>query len=446
MKKFICVILTALMLLSMLNVTAVAQLNIPEYIRVGLFYNSTAKTALTVSGENVSVNCEGVEPVISSTFSIGIGDYGFLINDTLYQTTTVEFIGENDVISVDGKPYRGYIRLLLTDKGINVINVVKLEEYLYGVLPLEMSTGWPVEALKAQAVCARTYAAKDIGRFEQYGFDVTDTTLSQVYGGIKVEKSDCTQAVDETRGMIATYNGKIAETYYFATSNGTTLDVKDVWGGTNYPYLVPVDDSLQSNVIKDNGKWSVKFTKSELTDIFKNKGVEIGEVIDVTADEYNEQGAVMKLTIKGADGSKTYTKGKTRDILALRSQTYSISKLTSGGTEKELSVLTADGKTKSRLGFSVTSANGIQTIANKVNVLSSDKIELYENTDGEFEGIEINGTGYGHGIGMSQNGAKALALDGYTFDNIIKHYYTGIELTNISLEETNDETVETVGL
>ncbi len=445
MKKYICIILTALVLISMFNLTAVAQLNIPEYIRVGLFYNTTAKTALTISGENVTVNCDGAEPVTNATFSIGIGDNGLLVNDVLYQTNSIEFVPENNIISVDGKQYRGYIRLLLTDKGINVINVVKLEEYLYGVLPLEMSTGWPIEALKAQAVCARTYAAKDIGRFEQYGFDVTDTTLSQVYGGIGVEKPDCTMAVDETKGMIATYGGKIAETYYFATSNGTTLDVKDVWGGTNYPYLVPVDDSMQSNVIKDNGKWKVKFTKSELTELFKNKGLEIGDVLDVTADEYNNQGAVMKLTVVGADGRKSYTKGKTRDILALRSQTYTITKLTSGGQEKELSVLTSNGSTKTKLGFCVATSSGTQNISNKVNVLSNDKIEFYENTNGEFEGIEINGTGYGHGIGMSQNGAKALALSGYTFDNIIKHYYTGIELTNISVEETENETVETVG-
>ena len=194
MKKFICVILTTVILISTLNITVGAQLNIPEYIRVGLFYNTTAKTALTLSGENVAVNCEGVEPVYNSSFTIGIGNYGILVNDILYQTNTVEFVSENNIISVDGKPYRGFIRLLLTDKGINVINVVKLEEYLYGVLPLEMSTGWPTEALKAQAVCARTYAAKDIGRFEEYGFDVTDTTLSQVYGGISVEKEDTTKA------------------------------------------------------------------------------------------------------------------------------------------------------------------------------------------------------------------------------------------------------------
>ena len=215
MKKIISVILAIAVLVTMLVTVAKAQLNIPEYIRVGLFYNTTAKTVVAISGENVAVTCEGAEPVYGTDFSISITEQGFYVNDVLYQTNILEFKAENEIINIDSKPYRGYVRLISNGNSFNVINVVKLEEYLYGVLPLEMATGWPMEALKAQAVCARTYAAKDVGRFEQYGFDVTDTTLSQVYGGMKVEKEDTTRAVDETRGLIATYNGKIAETYYF---------------------------------------------------------------------------------------------------------------------------------------------------------------------------------------------------------------------------------------
>lgn len=443
MKKIISLILAVTAVFSML-VSANAQLNIPEYIRVGLFYNTTAKNTIALSGENIQVLCEGVEPFCANQLSIGISEQGFSVNDVLYQTSKLEFVTENQIINIDGKPYRGYVRLISNGARFNVINVVKLEEYLYGVLPLEMATGWPIEALKAQAVCARTYAAKDVGRFEQYGFDVTDTTLSQVYGGINVEKEDTTRAVDETRGLIATYNGNIAETYYFATSNGTTLDVKDVWGSDKYPYLVPVDDSLQVNVKPDMGAWKVEYTKDELTELFAKKGLELGTIIDVTADEYNQQGAVMKLTFRGTDGSKSYTKGKTRDILNLRSQTYTLTKLTSGGEEKEFKVLSGKGTSVAKLNLSVISKDGTTTVSEKINVLSKDKIEMFENSKGDFTGIRLNGTGYGHGIGMSQNGAKALALEGYSFEEIIKHYYTGVELTNVSAEVTEDETVETV--
>lgn len=442
MKKITGIILAVLMIVMMIATPASAQLNIPQYIRVGLFYNTTAKTAITLSGENVGLQCEGVEPLYASAFSVSVSEGGFYVNDVLYQAETLEFVPDNGIITVDSKPYRGYIRLVSNGNSFSVINVVNLEEYLYGVLPLEMATGWPIEALKAQAVCARTYAAKDVGRFEQYGFDVTDNTLSQMYGGVNVEKEDTTRAVDETKGLIATYNGNIAETYYFATSSGTTLDVKDVWGSDKYPYLVPVDDSLQSEVIPDNGKWKVEYTKNELTELFESKGVDIGIVLDVSVDEYNQQGAVMKLTFSGADGSKTYTKGKTRDILNLRSQTYTLTKLTTGGESKILSVLTGKGNTSTTLNINVLSKEGQTAVADKVNVLSKDTVECYENKTGDFTGIRLEGTGYGHGIGMSQNGAKAMAKAGHTFDEIIKHYYTGVELTSVAAEETENEELE----
>lgn len=445
MKKIISLIIAVVVVLTFFTLPANAQLNIPEYIRVGLFYNTTAKNTLAISGENVQVVCDGVEPIYANQLSVSINEQGFCVNDVLYQTSTLEFVADNEIINIDSKPYRGYVRLISNGLSFNVINVVKLEEYLYGVLPLEMATGWPIEALKAQAVCARTYAAKDVGRFKQYGFDVTDTTLSQVYGGMKVEKKDTTRAVDETKGLIATYEGQIAETYYFSTSNGTTLDVKDVWGSDKYPYLVPVDDSLQANVKPDLGAWKVEYTKNELTELFEKKGLNLGTILDVTADEYNQQGAVMKLTFRGTNGTKSYTKGKTRDILNLRSQTYVLTKLTSGGEEKELKVLTGKGNSVTKLNLNVISKEGMTTVSDKVNVISKDKIEIYENSQGDFTGIRLNGTGYGHGIGMSQNGAKAMALEGYTFEEIIKHYYTGVELTNVSAEVAEDETVETVG-
>ena len=435
MKRLICLFIVVIMITFSISFSAMAQFDIPEYIRVGLFYNTTAKQALTISGENVCLKGDSFDSVTDNSYTIGIGESGFLINNVLYQVNNVEFFTENNIINVDGKPYRGYIRLLLTDKGINVINCVKLEEYLYGVVPLEMSTGWPVEALKAQAVCARTYAATQLGKFEKYGFDVTDNTLSQVYGGINAEKEDCTKAVDETRGMVATYNGNIAEVFYFATSNGTTLDVKDVWGSTTYPYLVPVDDSLQSSVIKDNGKWTVNYTKDELTDLFNKKGLDLGDIVDVNVDEYNKQGAVMKLTVKGTNESKSYTLGKTRDILSLRSQTYSINKITDKGSNIKLSVLTAAGLESSEIKMNVISADGINSVDKKVNVLSKDGTQVFESQDGEFTGIQITGYGYGHGIGMSQNGAKAFANAGYTYKQIIEHYFTGVEVKCVLQEE-----------
>lgn len=430
MSKLKKILACLCVLCSLVHIDVSADIIYPETVRVGLFYNNTALSAVNISSESLFLKGEGFEDIEGTSFNVGIGDGGFNINDTLYQLGKVEFHPNTGHIKVNSKPYRGYIRLLLTDKGINVINVVNTEEYLYGVVPLEMSTGWPIEALKAQALCARNYAISSIGRFEQYGFDLTDTTLSQVYGGVNVEKPDCTQAVEETRGMLVSYNGKLAETFYFSTSSGETLDVKDVWGSTNYPYLVSVDDSLQVNVKKDHGAWKATFTKSELTDIFNKKGLELGEIQDVTIDEYNEQNAVMKITFVGANGSKSYTKGSTRDVLSLRSQVYTMTKNTSGGESKEVTIKSSKGETKTKLAFNVASSKGVTAISDKVSVVTANGTSFIENVDGEFNGITLNGTGYGHGIGMSQNGAKALANAGYSFEQIIKHYFTGVEIYN----------------
>ena len=435
MKKIIAMLVVISLIMSFVSVNTYAQINIPEYIRVGLFYGSTAKQNVSLSADNVVVYCEGVPYATVPAVNVTIAPDGFLVNDVLYQAKVLEFVPVSGIINVNSKPYRGYVKLILTAEGITVINIAKLEEYLRGVLPLEMATGWPIEALKAQALCARTYAVSDIGRFEQYGFDVTDTTLSQVYGGVNVEKADCTRAVEETAGMVVTYNGKLAETYYFSTSSGVTLDVKDVWTSA-IPYLVPVDDSLQSNVIKDNGAWKVTYSKQELEELLIKKGVDLGEINSVTVDEYNAQGAVMKLTFKGTKGSKTYTKGKTRDILSLRSQVYTINTLSKTPTSLvTMSIIDKEGVENVSSSLNVLSSQGLMPLGGVFSIMGNNEVvNTPENTPQIFDGIEINGTGYGHGIGMSQNGAKALARAGYTAYQIITHYYTGVQVTGVNQE------------
>lgn len=155
---------------------------------------------------------------------------------------------ENDpyLLSVNGKRYRNYIEIRrYTDSDMTLINIINIEQYLYGVVPAEIEADAPLEAVKAQAVAARTYTYRNLNRYSNWGFDLTDTVSSQVYNGYDSERQSANRAVDETKGKKMLYNGNLAHVYYFASSGGMTANVKEVWG-SEIPYLVSVEDPYES--------------------------------------------------------------------------------------------------------------------------------------------------------------------------------------------------------
>src|SRR4051812_32121459 len=145
----------------------------------------------------------------------------------------------NQPLVVNGKPYRGKIRVLGDGKTLQVIDVLGLEAYLKGVVPAEMPSAWSSEALKAQAVAARSYALANLTKGGQY--DLFADTRSQVYGGVDAEVTATSDAVDATKGEIVLYNGKVANTLFFSTSGGRTASAAEITG-TAVPYLVSVAD------------------------------------------------------------------------------------------------------------------------------------------------------------------------------------------------------------
>lgn len=427
MKKLICFLIFTLAIIQ--NVASFAY-EMPQTVKIGLFYNTAAKDEITISCPN------GVELFDTTGKLAAANEFCFTVSEGKLCTydDTDTYIAEGDVtlypindhIQVNSTPYRGIIILKVdSNQKITVINEVNIEEYLYSVLPKEMSTGFPYEALKAQAVCARTYTINNIGRFKEYGFDLTDNTLSQVYGGVNVEADDCTNAVEDTKGMVVTYNGSLAETFYYASSSGETLDVKDVWGSTTYPYLISVEDTYQSVIYPNGYTWEIAYTAEEVTKLMNEKGFSLGTIKDITIDKTSPQGAVTSLTFVGERGSKTYTLGNTRTVLGLKSQVFKISKeysrneyktsfITSGGVVSANNsgyVISSSGIDKADAQYAVTS-NGITKISSSYSEQAADKFVIY-------------GSGYGHGIGMSQNGAKGMAKSGFTYDRILMHYFPG---------------------
>jgi stage II sporulation protein D len=171
-----------------------------------------------------------------------------LVNDelkTLNKDTVIYFVPSNSesYLTYNGNSYRGIFVLRASRKGLVLVNILNLENYLKGVVPCELSPDIfnAYEALKAQAVAARTYAVKNLGRHEDLGFDLCDTPSCQVYGGLSSEHPLSTRAVEETKGEVASYRGKLIDSLYTSTCGGMTEDSDKVFGGKDQPYLRAVE-------------------------------------------------------------------------------------------------------------------------------------------------------------------------------------------------------------
>lgn len=300
--------------------------------------------------------------------------------------------------------YRGEIQFMPNKKGITVINRLSLEEYLYSVLPAEMPAGWPKEALRAQAIAARSYALANMGGFANRGFDVMGSVLSAAYQGAKKETKNTNWAVDSTRGQVITYNGKVIPAFFSANSGGYTESQKSVWGSNN-PYLQAVPDKLLSQ--KDgffspyqlyqwvetrprtysanstsSYRWQVLVPAADIK-LRLGQGDKVGRITAITTAGRGISGRVEKVIVKGDKGE-----------------------------------------------FELT---GDLNIRNKLGGLRSTlfTVEPKYGKDGLPEFFLFTGAGWGHGVGMCQTGASGMASAGYKGEEILTHYYSGVEITTL---------------
>jgi stage II sporulation protein D len=210
--------------------------------------------------------------------------------------------------------YRGSVQVDVVSGKLRAINVVGLEQYLYGVVPSEMPFNWAPEALKAQAVVARSYA---LATRRSGAFDLYPDTRSQVYLGIEHEKPSTTSAVDATAGQVVLYQGQVAKTYFFSTSGGRTASAEDVWGEP-VPYLVSVPDPYDS--ISPHHTWGpVAFTGAALAKQLKMKG----RIMDIQS-ELNSSGRVKMLTIVGSQGTLEIPGTAVRQRLKMQSTWFTV--------------------------------------------------------------------------------------------------------------------------
>ena len=291
------------------------------------------------------------------------------------------------------------IKIKITSTG--EIKELSVSEYLKGVLPSEMPPEYDMEALKAQAVVARTYLYQKLISGGHKDADICDNYAHcQAYYSTEqilkiwerskgwdeetrlIHAEKVSEAVEATKNIVVTYNGEYIKAYFHACSGGKTENVSNIWGKQNIPYLVSVESLGEENY--KNYSSTIKISVSELqkklnnnSSIKCNINVDRGGIIKIL--NYTDTGRVDKVEIGGV----IYTAENLRSILGLRSTNF--------------------------------------------------KVE-YENGEVTFTVI-----GNGHGVGMSQVGANYYASIGYTFDKIITHYYTGVDVTYINKEEKTNE-------
>ena len=337
--------------------------------------------------------------------------------------------------------YGGFQYGRMTGGDITVINYVNIEDYLKGVLPYEMSNSWPIEALKAQALCARTYVATHFNAHRSSGFDVCTTDCCQVYRGNNSANSTTDAAVDQTAGKYVLYNGSPCETYYMSADGGATENSENVWVAT-LPYLKGVIDPYEADVYSKTS-WTVTYTRDELTARMRNRGYDCSTIVSIEITQYTAVGNVYSIKLTDSNGKTfTFSKSNIRSALGVDSIRFSINGVNGGpsGTKRDVyvndsgSILGTDMADAYAVGSSDTSVLGSNTV---YALTGSGEVESIEagssNTGGGGTGpivadkFVITGSGRGHNVGMSQWGAYSMALyHGKTYEEIIKFYFTGV--------------------
>ncbi len=305
---------------------------------------------------------------------------------------------EGRLAAVDGKPYRGQLRVEPGPGGLRVVNVVNLEDYLKGVLPCELGpVSLPIlEAAKAQAIAARSYALSHAKGLWGDSYHHEATQADQVYGGVGAESELATRAVEETRGLVATYRGEPIEAKYSSTCGGWTSSVEDCWGTEPLPYLTSVYDGRQGIFTRGEPfcqgsphfKWLVRWKWS---DFFRRVRENLPPLLGKPLDSI---GKVVSVKVKGRDGSKRV---------------------------KVVEVKTTNGT------YLFTKGDIRKVLRTPRGMLKSRAFRLHLRGDE----VVAEGGGYGHGAGMCQWGAMGMAKRGYNFREILNHYYRGAEIRRL---------------
>lgn len=273
---------------------------------------------------------------------------------------------ENNILYLNEKPYRGKIEIIPKSGKISIINVIDLEDYLCSVVPGEIPSSWPMEALKAQAIAARTYTIYHMINSRFPDFDLDGTTNFQVYKGLAVENNKTDQAVFDTAGQILVSKNKPILTYFHSTCGGKTADDAHVWKGNDLPYLNEVTCHYCKN--SPSYEWTTDLTLSEISNALNAKYRRIGKIRKISFHRESER--ITDVTIQHTQGT-------------------------------------------------------IHLTGNNFRMLFPQKVikSLFFSCEKNGQKLILHGHGWGHGVGMCQYGAKGMAEEGKSYQEILDHYY-----------------------
>jgi len=335
----------------------------------------------------------------------------YIIRNTDKATTNIYNVryDEGFFFSVNSDTtYRGDFLVKYTKDGLGLINLVNIEEYLYGVVPAEIIASWPPDALRAQAVAARTYTFKHINHQAKDGYDVSSQQADQVYKGLASEDPRTTAAINDTRGEVLYCDNVLLNTFYHDNSGGHTEDVNEIWGLKKIKALSGVYDG------EDDSKWNFPLSPFWLEEWVRSKP---DVYCKVTGKGSNAFRWIRYLTAEDLEYyvNREYDLGKIKSIVPIkRAKGGSITKLYIEGDK----------------GGQLVKFDKIRNILGKLrgNVI---KWEYRKDNKGYIKDIYIYGAGWGHGVGMCQQGAYGMAVKGKKYTEILFHYFPGAELRKL---------------
>ncbi|MDF3820636.1 SpoIID/LytB domain-containing protein [Leptospira sp. 96542] len=336
---------------------------------------SMVRVLLGYGTEEESFKTDGELVVLDANDLVIKRTYDFLSINASVVKAPIKLQSVSNFIEYKGTSYRGTIHIKPVNGKVYLLNILPVEEYLMAVVPSEVSASWPREALRAQAICARTYVLREILNRKNQVYDVDTSTNTQVYKGKNKEHKNTTEAVFDTAGLILIYKGQPIQSFFHSNSGGITEDPANVWGNS-IAYL----KSVPSDYDKDGEQysWEEKYKPSLINTALQPLGV--GEIQDIIVVSRFPSSRVNELEIIGNITTKKIKATEFRKLI---------------------------GVTK----------------------LRSTRFGIRREDNGEFY---VKGLGSGHGVGMSQWGSFAMAKNQFSYRDILQHYYKGVEFARMS--------------
>jgi stage II sporulation protein D len=345
----------------------------PEMIRVALL---KGVESIRMEGIGLLAANENGEPLRdSSAFFVVRNKDGLSVNGRAMRRLTVS---APVFIQLNGKKYRGSVEISPADKGMLVVNELPMEDYLAGLINCEISSQWPMEVIKAQAVVARSYAIFQRESRKYAIYHLESTVIDQVYDGCAIEDSRAVRGVRETSGEVLTYNNNVIQAFFHSNCGGHTESSENVWGYA-FPYLQGIDCSYCLSA--PSAKWEQTLTLDRIESLLRSSGYQVEGLRDIKTGRRNRSGRVTDLTLIGI-----------KERLTISTVSF-----------------------RKAIGYTLIKGTNFD-----VRIAGNDAV---------FTGI-----GYGHGVGLCQWGAKQRAGDGFDYREILTYYYPGTRLKKIYSE------------